>query len=315
MEKNSYVKTLSDAIRTGVWATRDAFHIFPGLAFGAWSSCLIMMMVPSLQVWSVRWASHAFTPGTRSVPVAVCAVVALCATLLGAASSVYGSVSQMLQMSLRTRYGADFSAAMQDLSPAQTLDNELMSRVRATREAIPFNVAWQATSTITVTSAIVSMLMLAGSLWTISPWVALLVALALFPDLLTRSRLAGVENDVWIRQGAVGRRIDYLEQLQDFTPSSTELAAHPGSFGITKELRRIQDKYASLWNEVPRAALRLAGLANICVFALIFSAVAVIAWNGAGVVDVAAAMLGILSGLSVTRSVGSAFGNFWPPRL
>ncbi len=100
-------------------------------------------------------------------------------------------------MDLRAHYGAKFSATVDHLTPAQTLDNLFMGKVRATREAIPFNVAWQATSTITVVSSIIAMILLGASLWSINPWAAILIIAALLPDLLLYSKLAHVENDVW----------------------------------------------------------------------------------------------------------------------
>ncbi|MDO5049934.1 MAG: ABC transporter ATP-binding protein [Actinomycetaceae bacterium] len=212
-------------------------------------------------------------------------------------------------MQLRTRYGAEFSKAMSDISPEQTLDNDFMIKARAAREAIPFNVAWQATSTITVVSALVSMILLAISLWGISPIAAVLISLALIPDLIAYSRVAGVENEVWQEVSAVGRRIDYLDQLQDFAPSSTELAKAHGGFGIAEEVSETQQKFALLWNKVPRASLRLSLIASTVVFLLALVSIWTVAGSGIGPEGIAAAMLGIVSGLSVTRSVGAAFGE------
>ncbi|WP_216409241.1 ATP-binding cassette domain-containing protein [Arcanobacterium phocae] len=304
------INPLRDAIQSSWWATRDAFRVFPALTAGAWFACLVMMAIPSLQVWSVRWAGGQLTLDSHRSRLFICLVIAASATLLGLASSLSSSINRILQMDLRAHYGAKFSATVDHLTPAQTLDNSFMSKVRATREATPFNVAWQATSTITVVSSIIAMILLGASLWSINPWAAILIIAALLPDLLLYSKLAHVENDVWQEAGPVTRRIDYLEQLQDFTPSSTEMAANPGSFGIPAELNSQHGQYAKLWNRVPQASIRLSFVANIAVFALMFSALFIVLRSDSTVNDVVAAMLGMLSGLSVTRSVGSAFGEF-----
>lgn len=301
--------SLRDVFLTACWATRDSFVKFPGLTVATWSACLIMMAVPSIQVWSIQWAGG-FVDGDRGLWISfACGVVALSATLLGFGSTVYGSLSRILQMRLRTRHGADFSAAFSNASPQQTLDNDFMVRARAAREAIPFNVAWQSSSTVTVVSALVSMVLLAVSLWSISPAAAVLISLTLVPDLFAYSRIAGVENKVWQEVSPIGRRIDYLEQLQDFAPSSTELAMARGGYGIVEEVRDTQEKFSHLWNKVPLASLRLSFRASAVVFGLALVAIWAVVRAGAGSEGIAAAMLGIISGLSVTRSVGAAFGE------
>lgn len=309
MEKAKGRVSLRDATSTGWWATVDSFAKFPVLTAATWLACLSMMAVPSLQVWSIRLAGKLSDEGAGSRLMLVCAVVALSATLLGFGSSLYSSLSRILQMKLRTRHGFEYSQAISNISPEQTLDSDFMIKARAAREAIPFNVAWQATSTITVVSALLSMVLLAVSLWGVSPVAALLISLALIPDLLAYSRVAGVENQVWQEVSAVGRRIDYLDQLQDFAPSSTELAMAHGGFGIVEEVRSAQERFSQLWNKVPRASLRLSLIASLIVFSLALVSIWVVSGSGAGPEGVAAAMLGIISGLSVTRSVGAAFGE------
>ncbi|SDU80595.1 ATP-binding cassette, subfamily B [Arcanobacterium phocae] len=190
------INPLRDAIQSSWWATRDAFRVFPALTAGAWFACLVMMAIPSLQVWSVRWAGDQIALDNQRSQLFICLVIAASATLLGLASSLSSSINRILQMDLRAHYGAEFSASVEHLTPAQTIDNAFMSKVRATREATPFNVAWQATSTITVVSSIIAMILLGASLWSINPWAALLVIAALLPDLLIYSKLAHVENDV-----------------------------------------------------------------------------------------------------------------------
>ncbi|WP_216386634.1 ATP-binding cassette domain-containing protein [Arcanobacterium phocae] len=87
------------------------------------------------------------------------------------------------------------------------------------------------------------------------------------------------------------------------------MAANPGSFGIPTELNNQHSRYANLWNRVPQASIRLTFAANIAVFALMFGALYIVLQSDSTVNDVVAAMLGMLSGLSVTRNVGSAFGE------
>ncbi|WP_216379998.1 hypothetical protein [Arcanobacterium phocae] len=42
---------LREAVSSSWWATRDAFRVFPLLTASAWLACLVMMAIPSLQVW------------------------------------------------------------------------------------------------------------------------------------------------------------------------------------------------------------------------------------------------------------------------
>lgn len=76
-----------------------------------------------------------------------------------------------------------------------------------------------------------------------------------------------------------------------------------------EEVRDAQEKFSHLWNKVPLASLRLSFRASAVVFALALVAIWAVVRAGAGSEGIAAAMLGIISGLSVTRSVGAAFGE------
>lgn len=301
--------SLIQACRTGLWATADSFRNFPLITAAAWSVSLFMMAIPALQVWTVRYSSEIIQSDFTSSFFGVSVFVALTASLLSVTSSICASVQKILQMNLRSHYSSEFSNTVKNITPAQALDYKFMEKIRAAREAIPFNLAWQATSVITVVSSVISMILLAFSLWSIHPWAALLIAFALLPDLFTYSRVAAKENQIWQQTSVISRRIDYLEQLQDYQPAAVELATQQGAFGIPDELAKQQQKFAKLWNEVPRKSMKLALISNLGVFALVLIAIVVVISADTNTIDIASAMLGIISGLTVTHNVGAACGE------
>lgn len=190
------------------------------------------------------------------------------------------------------------------------MDEDVTTQIRAARDAVPFNVAWQATSFATVIGSLVSVLLLAGSLWSMNHWAAVLIACAMLPEIVAFSLLARRENGLWRPQAQVSRRTDYLEHVQDYAPTSTELAAAGGSFGIPDETRRGYADWARLWSEIPRASLRLTAATTLAVAVLAGGAFTLILTDPGSSADaVPAAMVGIISGLSVTRGAGAAFGE------
>lgn len=304
--QNQRLRPFRDTLSTARISTADAFKICPGLTTAMWTSTLLLMAVPSLQVIFVTWASK-FGDQTTWITVLLATIGAV---LMGTASRISSNIQNLMQLRLRAHYNSEFSASVSKMTPAQSTDPTITTQVQAVRDAIPFNVAWQATSTITVVGSLISVILLAASIWSFNPLAAILVGFAMIPELLTYSLLAKKENALWRPQARVSRRSEYLQQIQDFPPSSTELAAATGSFGIPAEARRSYFEYARLWSVIPKAALRLTAVSTAGVALLTAAAFTLILVDPSNSPSaIPAAMLGIISGLAVTRGAGSAFGE------
>lgn len=294
-------------------AVADSFRVAPGLASTNWALALAFMVAPASQVAAVRGLSTLADPaGGRPaswVLVGVIAIATGTVVLVGLLGTASRNVDQLLRLRLRGHYNSELARGLTAMTPEQSVDQGFLMRVREARDAVPFNVAWQASSVTTIVGALVAMVALAVSLWGLNPLAAVLIPLALVPELFTYSRIARVENAVWEPQARVSRRTEYLEQLQNYPPGATEVAAASGNFGIVAELTWGYAEQSRLMAVPTWTALRL-GAASLAVVALLVAgAFWSIVAGGGDAASIFAALIGVVSGLAVTKSAGSAVGE------
>ncbi|NEG72644.1 ATP-binding cassette domain-containing protein [Bifidobacterium ramosum] len=297
--------------RTSVYALRRR----PARTVAMWLSMLVMMAMPSLQVWLIGWACGPDGLGSGSELGAgrfavILVVLTVGAVLMSVSSSLAQNMRDLLQEPLMAEYQSDLTDALAGLTPAQTLDDEVTTQVRAARDAIPYNVASQAADATSVVGALVSMVMLAGSLWHMHPLAAVMIALAMIPELLAQFGVEKLTNELWPKRGRESRRANYFERLLDYPPSSTEIAATAGSFGIPEQARVRYFNMAGMWERISWRTVQLTGISSLVFALLTGGAFWLILTSGrASSASIPAALVGIMTGLSVTRTTGEAFGN------
>ncbi|WP_240811840.1 ATP-binding cassette domain-containing protein [Bifidobacterium ramosum] len=304
---------LRDAARTAWSATVDALRVRPAMTVAMWASNLLVMAMPSLQVWLIRWvtgpAGLAGSPSDVRIG-AVILLLTLGAVVIAVSYEVTSRIRELLVIPLGAEYRTRLTRALADITPAQTLDRGLNDRIRAARDAIPYNIADHASNATVVVGAVFSMIMLAVSLWTTSPVAAVLLGAAIIPELVAQAANAQLGSDLWPLQGKYSRRAAYLEQVQDYPPASTELAATRGSFSIPEQAHDSYTAMSGLWRRISLQALRGAGLSALAFAVLAGGAFAtIIVHDHAALTTVAAAVVGVITALSVTRSTGDAFGE------
>ncbi|MCH9277103.1 ABC transporter ATP-binding protein/permease [Bifidobacterium amazonense] len=309
----STVGLLGDAARTAWWTTADALRIRPAMTVAMWTSNLLVMAMPSLQVWMIRWVTGptglAGSPSDMRIG-AVILLLTLGAVVIAVSYEVTSRIRELLVIPLGAEYRTRLTRAMADITPAQTLDRDLNDRIRAARDAIPYNIADHASNATVVVGAVFSMVMLAASLWTTNPIAAVLLGAAIIPELVAQAANARLGSDLWPLQGRYSRRAAYLEQVQDYPPASTELAATRGSFGVPEQAHDSYMAMSGLWRRISLQALRGAGLSALAFAVLAGGAFAlIIVHDHAALATVAAAVVGVITALSVTRSTGDAFGE------
>lgn len=309
------LRPFTDAVTTSWRTSVYALRRRPARTVAMWLSMLVMMAMPSLQVWLIGWACGPDGLGMGSALGAgrfavILVVLTVGAVLMSVSSSLAQNMRDLLQEPLMAEYQSDLTDALSNLTPAQTLDDEVTTQVRAARDAIPYNVASQAADATSVVGALVSMVMLAGSLWHMHPLAAVMIALAMIPELLAQFGVERLTNELWPKRGRESRRANYFERLLDYPPSSTEIAATAGSFGIPVQARVRYFNMAGMWERISWRTVQLTGVSSLVFTVLTGGAFWLILTSGrASSASIPAALVGIMTGLSVTRTTGEAFGN------
>ncbi|WP_346428290.1 ABC transporter ATP-binding protein [Bifidobacterium sp. SO1] len=309
------LRPFRDAMVTSWRTSAYALRKRPVRTVVMWLSMLVMMAMPSLQVWMIGWACGPDGLGMGSALGAgrfalILVVLTVGAVLMSVSSSLAQDMRDLLQEPLMAEYQSDLTDALANLTPAQTLDDEVTAQVRAARDAIPYNVASQAADATSVVGALISMIMLAGSLWHMHPLAAVMIAVAMIPELLAQFGVEKLANELWPKRGKESRRANYFERLLDYPPSSTEIAATAGSFGIPAQARVRYFTMAGMWERVSWRRVQLTVASSLAFALLTGGAFWLILTSGhAAATSIPAALVGIMTGLSVTRTTGEAFGN------
>ncbi len=267
-----------------------------------------MALVPAAQVEVMKYLIASLEPG--SSPVLPIILAALAAVVISLTTSVNRHVVQLSQLDLRRSYSRDLTRFITRLTPPETVDNRLVERIRAARDAVPFNLAWQASSFYSVMTAFFAVVFLTISLWSISPLASLFVALVMVPDLLVYSRLARVENEIWPEAASINRRQEYLHAQVNFQPAATEIASGGHGDSFNDELADLYGREFEVFAKAPRYGIRLQMISSLAVFVLAAGAfAAIIVAPSASTATLGAGIVGVLSCLLVTRGAGAAYGE------
>lgn len=303
---NGFCAPVLRALSTTAHSLRFAVRRAPALTFLLVTMAASQAVLPGLQVTIVSWASEDGAPDAGWL-------IALAGGLLAVGITVTASLvkhaSLLLQLRLRQEYADDLSKILAEQRPEDTLDPGRVNALQGARDAVPFNLAWQATSGIAVLGAVAAMALLSASLWAMSPLAGILVALVLVPDLFAHSRIARIENDTWPKLAEHNRRSEYLESVLSFAPASTELAASRGSLRVGSLLRHEYRAQHELMARAPRAGLRLSLASGVVAWVIATAALAALLQGERDLAAITAGLVGVMAGLVVTRGAGLAFGE------
>ncbi|QDP95297.1 ABC transporter ATP-binding protein [Microlunatus elymi] len=147
------------------------------------------------------------------------------------------------------------------------------------------------------------------AIFSFSPAAGLLALAALLPTVVAMTFIARVEARGWPPVAAVQRRSAYaMEQLLQ-QRSGTELALLGTGHKVADRVSREQRQGMILLDKVLAADMRWETAASVGTAVLLAAALWALVVTDAGAALAAAAIAGILSGLSAIRFTGHAFGN------
>lgn len=301
--------TWSSARRSAWVAYRDAFRWRSALTVCLLTLRLVEAVFPACQVLVISGLVRAVEAGTdaHSQILAVTLVAGGFLPLQG----VIDTLQSRLQLALRTSYENEIVDLLAQMSPAQRTDAKVADAVQGAVEAIPFNLAWQATSTISVVQALTTSLMLGVSVLPIDTVAAACVLLALIPALVTHSVVARTENDLWPLQASASRRAEYFVDQLRYARSGQELATLGASHQMARWAKAQNNTVLGHWMQLSRVKMRASMVSGLLSLLLLGAAISAIVWHAhAPAGAVAGAILGVLSGMLATRGAGSAFGEF-----
>lgn len=300
---------LLKAIRSAYVTLGDGFRWFPLLTVSLCLLRLIESVLPAAQVYAI--SSLVSYGAGENVPWSNLLFVTVVAGGLIPLESLASGLETRLQLQLRHRYQQEIVDIMASLDGTQRRDPSMADRVQAARDAIPFNIAWQATSAITVLQALITSLFLAITLGRIDVIAALLAFLSLVPAIVAFSIVSRTENRYWPLISSASRRSEYYEDQLRYQQSADELDALNALLAFAHRTKQQIVLVAHHWLKVSNARVITSVASGIICAILLFGALSSLVWGSSEVSggELAGAVMGTVSGLLATRAAGSAFGE------
>lgn len=306
--------TLSAAIaaaaRTSWRAVRDAARHATGWFVAAAALSLCHALIPPAEVWLLKRLLDEIAAPQRNPQGLATALVAL--TVVVGLNFSLGYLALTASQRAGLRLGWHFSSALARaaaaLAPHRQAEPEVTTALQAAELAIaplgrvPGNVLQLLGTAVTAAGLCVA-------IFTFSPYAGVLVLSALLPTVIAMTFIARVEARGWPPVAAAQRRSTYaMEQLLQQRPG-TELALLGTGGKVADRVAREQRQKLILLDKVLAADMRWETAASTGTAVLLAGALWAMINSGAGAAVAAAAIAGILSGLSAIRFTGHAFGN------
>lgn len=301
---------LSAALRISWLAVRDAARHCTGWFVAASVLSLCHALVPPAEVWLLKRLLDEIAAPERN-PQHLATALAALTVVVGLNFSIgYLALTASQRTGLRLGWHCrtGLARAAASLPPHRLAEPEVSTALQAAELGIeplgrvPGNV-------LQLLGTAVTAIGLCVAIFTFSPFAGVLVLSALLPTVVAMTFIARVEARGWPPVAAAQRRSTYaMEQLLQ-QRSGTELALLGTGGKIAERVGREQRRKVALLDRVLAADMRWETAASTGTAVLLAAALWAMINSGAGAAVAAAAIAGILSGLSAIRFTGHAFGN------
>lgn len=299
-------------------ALRDALQHAPAALLGATLGYMLQGAMPAAQVlviaWLTRTLAHSQASLASAAPIVLIAtlIIAFTATL----SRIAARLGEHLQNTMRYGYRCQLATTIASMPPAQLADAVRMNQIAASQRAI-YQLGYLPENILAVTTAVCAALSLSLVVWQINALAGVLVLLTLFPTLIGFRAIARVSNTVWPQVSVYERRGNYaMQQLTDLRPA-TELATLGTAQHVAVVVARWEQAQVALLQSMIHSAIGIECLIGLITSALLGAALTALVIGGAAPGELAAAVLGILTGLTAVRGLGAGLGQLMldAPRL
>ncbi|MFC7620950.1 ATP-binding cassette domain-containing protein [Microlunatus sp. GCM10028923] len=306
----TFSAALAAAARTSWRTLRDAARHATGWFVAAAALSLCHALIPPAEVWLLKRLLDEIAAPQRNQQGLATALVGLTVAVGLNFSIGYLALtgSQRAGLRLGWHYRTALARAAASLAPHRQADPEVTTALQAAElgidalSRVPGNLLQLAGTAVTAAGLCVA-------IFTFSPYAGVLVLAALLPTVIAMTFIARVEARGWPPVAAAQRRSTYaMEQLLQQRPG-TELALLGTGAKVADRVAREQRRKLILFDRILAADMRWETAASTGTAVLLAGALWAMINSGAGAAVAAAAIAGILSGLSAIRFTGHAFGN------
>ncbi|MDN5724975.1 MAG: ABC transporter ATP-binding protein/permease [Propionibacteriales bacterium] len=264
---------------------------------------------PALQVYCVVRLTTSAVDGS---PNEVMLWLLLTALVVGGGRAITDaslSVGQIVSHLLRPHYYSELNTKLAGLPASDHARSDVTTQARAAREAIGEHVIHQSDAAINSLKALLAMGLLFASLWTLNPWTAVCVVLAILPTLVAFSLVSRMEANVWPRLAEEKKHAEYLQDQLVYQRTATEL----GTFGTAGRVAKMAGgrlhRHAHLFRSMMTRSTALICTAGLAASAFLAAALFAVTMSGSAQQGAAAAgVVGVISGMAATADAGFTIG-------
>jgi ATP-binding cassette subfamily B protein len=303
-------RALAAAARTAGHGIADAFRHARRWFLTAAALTLVHALIPPVEVLLLRLLLERLTDQqTAAADLAfVLAALTITVGLNFSLGPLALSASQRTGFRMSVHYRSELAVAAADLAPQQLADPRVVTRLQAASNAIERMNRVPGDSLQLVGTALTS-IGLCAAIFGFSAVAGVLVLSALLPTVFAMTFIARSEAAGWPPVAAEARRSTYaLEQLLQ-QRTGTELALLGSGRQVAGLVRHRQQRMMIMLDRLIAVDMRWESFASVATAVLLAAALVSIIVTDVGASLVAAAVAGILSGLSAIRFTGFAFGN------
>lgn len=298
---------LRDILRGVTWGLREAARTSPRWLPLTLATSLVLALVPAGQVRAVARLVEATDDGARAALVPLLLLTALVGAgqVLGSAENLVGQRAGLRLMSALNSRLARIAAS---LGPQQLASPSALALLEGARESV-YPLSRAPRSVLSAGAALLTALALGAAIRPFSALAAVLVVLALVPNLVVFTWSAQVQDARFAESAGHSGRFRYLlDQLVD-ARTGTELATLGTGGKVAGAAGEAYGRFAKIEDRLYAVLLRGDLLGGVATALLLGGALLAVLRAGAGAAGLGAGVLGVIAGLQTTRSAGFALGD------
>ena len=298
---------LRDILGGVAWGLRESARTSPRWLALTLATSVVLALVPAAQVRSVAWLVEAAGDGVRAALLPLLLLTALVGAgqVLGSAENLVGQRAGLRMMSALNSRLARIAAS---LGPQQLAGPSTLALLEGARESI-YALSRASRSVLAAGAALLTAFALGAAIWPFSALAAVLVVLALVPNLVIFTWSAQVQDARFAESAGHSGRFRYLlDQLVD-SRTGTELSTLGTGGKVAGAASEAYGRFARIEDRLYALLLRGDLLGGVATALLLGGALLAVLHAGAGAAGLGAGVLGVISGLQATRSAGFALGD------
>lgn len=301
---------LGVALSTGWSGLRDAVRYAPGWLTASATLFGLQAAIPAAEVWLLQLLVAGLSaPSTDRAGLAVTlAGLTVVVGLNFPLGQIAVSAAQRMGFRLGFRYATRLAYGAARLSPTRLADPRSVIGLEAADQAVG-PMSGVPGSALQLGGTVITSAALCAAICSIDLPAGLLVLSALLPTVIAFTFIARLESARWPAVAAAERRARYATEQLLQQRSATELATLGSGWKVADIVTRHRREKMMLFDDIIRSDMGWEAAASLGTAVLLAAALVTMISGELPAGLAAAAIAGILSGLSAVRFTGHAFGN------